>query len=83
VTVPGVDGTNDNPYADLWTNLDVGETNFFPGVGPGGVNTIISETSLFAAHLVGPASIPEPGSLMLLGSGVLGLIPLRWRRRRG
>jgi hypothetical protein len=30
MTVPGVDGANDNPLANLWSNLSPAETNFFP-----------------------------------------------------
>jgi hypothetical protein len=32
-------------------------------------------------RLSGPTVIPEPGSLTLLGLGVLGLIGYAWRRR--
>jgi hypothetical protein len=85
ITVPGVDGTNDNKFANLWSNLDFGETNFFPGVGAAGADQTITESTPNGneAHLVRPAAIPEPASLALLGGGLLALVPLRRWRRRG
>jgi hypothetical protein len=95
VTVAGVDGANDNLFANLWSNLDEAgtintvptfdETNFFPGdVSTGGV-TVVQECSPNIpnnCHPVDPSSIPEPASLALFGTGLLALVPLRRRWRR-
>jgi hypothetical protein len=51
----------------------------YAGVLPGGGVTPDSIAYLGTARLAAPAPVPEPGSVLLVGCGVLGLL----RRRRG
>jgi hypothetical protein len=57
------------PSATVHTSLDI---SLFGGVRPTGVATIDHFTLLY--------DNPEPGSLTLLGIGVVGLLGYRWRR---
>jgi hypothetical protein len=66
--------------ADIHTGLPDGEVDFFPCTTPGGgpfVSPCI-ETAPGDAHSVDP-TVPEPGSIILLATGLLGLVILRRR----
>lgn len=88
---PGCDAALVSPFlfANDWTGLDSGETNFFPGDIPPngglpvGVSSVQECNPGVTCHVVDPATVvPEPASLALFGSGFLALVPLRRRRRR-
>jgi hypothetical protein len=61
-----------NPHSSLYSNLEV----FIPVAGsqPWGDGT--------PQTLIGDSPTPEPGSLLLLGTGMLGLAVFVYRRRR-
>jgi len=67
---PGTDQTN---YLDFYTTPATAGLGYAPGFDT------ISIESLAGAPI---APVPVPGSLLLLGSGLLGLIPLRRKFRR-
>ncbi len=56
-------------FADDWTNMEIGD--FLGTPNP------ISGTGEAIAEMGIPAAIPEPGSLLLIGSGLIGLLGLR------
>ncbi|HKN61739.1 MAG TPA: PEP-CTERM sorting domain-containing protein [Candidatus Acidoferrales bacterium] len=59
-----------------------GTVNFTGGIANGGSNWFSLENALTTTSLLpGPGSaVPEPSSMLLLGTGLLGLIRLRARR---
>jgi len=82
MTVPGVDGANDNPLANLWSNLDPLETNFFPVTpvvlnGSGGCAAYViplAPTGLFlqvAIEINPPSVAPVP-----IAPGNRGVFPV-------
>ncbi len=73
------DGTDDNHYVltiDLSHLLADGEYFFHYTYGCG------NDLLMGAGNLVNPNPAPLPSTLLLLGTGVVGLAGLRWRRRR-
>ncbi len=63
----------------------VGVAAFFSTAGPGGVITgaQIPLNGTYTLHVSGNAEvIPEPATLALLGTGLIGLLGYGWRRRR-
>ncbi|MCK9376562.1 MAG: PEP-CTERM sorting domain-containing protein [Syntrophobacterales bacterium] len=73
------DGTDDNHYVvtiDLSNLLDNGDYFFHYTYGCG------NDLLMGSGTLVNPSPIPVPSTLLLLGTGVLGLAGLRWRRRQ-
>jgi hypothetical protein len=75
---PGCSPTPDN-CADLLFDI-AGSTS--PGL-PSGDTAIFGLTEpQFLAQLSAPTSVPEPGSLGVLGTGLFGLAFYRFRRRR-
>jgi len=82
----------------LYPHIDIyPDGGFFAGVAPPGIGappgtpgtpTVIIEVSGLTGkgneekHSVEPATIPEPGSLVLLGLGGVGMIGYAWRRRK-
>ncbi len=68
--------TTDFPgsFAQNWHNLQLGEPDFFGNRSP------INDSGQAIAEIGIPTVIPEPGSLLLIGSGLLGLVGLRRTR---
>jgi hypothetical protein len=57
--------------------------NFYPGVDPvTGGKVLTPEEAALARHGVLPGQVPEPGSLLLFGGGLLALASVRRFRRR-
>ena len=67
------------PYAYIGTNFYNG-----PGTTPGTIdNVTIYDAALDQATMLNHATvIPEPGTLVLLGAGLVGLLCYAWRKRR-
>ncbi len=71
-------------FTNVATNKDSGTVNFTGGIAAnGGVDYFSLEESIniSAPPVIGPVAAPEPASLAVLGSALLGLVALR--RRRG
>lgn len=93
--VMAIGGTQDSGHVDFETNfgsiLGITGTPFaasLTGTIPGGVTGMFEEviiTHTAAGHTSFDASletVPVPPSAILLGSGLLGLVGLGWRRRK-
>jgi hypothetical protein len=64
-----------NQAANLHTNLAAGQHDFYP------ISPIVEMANDMSLHIVDPAAIPEPSSLvLLLAAGLTGAIG--WGRRR-
>jgi PEP-CTERM motif len=73
---PGVTFTN------IAANRRSGTVNFGPLIAPlGGTAWFSLEEPPSLDIIVGPGQVPEPGTLTLLASGLIGIS--RWRRRKG
>jgi hypothetical protein len=72
------DGSAADQAANVHTGLDPLEVDLFPDLS---VTSFLGPSN---GHFVEPAmmSMPEPGTLLLIGTGLLGLAGPRYRRRR-
>jgi hypothetical protein len=66
------DGEVDGADVDIW-KLKVGSSLGLFGLSTGGTGLSIGGTGL--------SIVPEPGTLILLGTGLLGLLCYAWRKR--
>jgi len=73
VIVTGNDTLPSEQLANLHTVLDPNEVDFF--VTP----PLIEQEAGLGQHVVDPAPVPEPGTLILFSTGILGLAILRRR----
>lgn len=64
--------------AVLWDNVD--RVEFASGTGTPGSQFVFDDFRFNNAPI--PSVVPEPASLVLLGSGLLGLAAVQYRRRR-
>ena len=80
-------GGPDTYFTNISPNLENGSVNFINAINPGS-GTTLADTTYFS--LEGPpsainvtvgTSVPEPASLVLLGTGLLGICWLRPRRK--
>jgi len=82
-TVAPTVGSNPLPDTAYWETVNA--SNYSDG-GAGGVGTFRQDTNWSpysgAIEFDGPAATPEPSSLMLLGTGLLGLAIVLMRRTR-
>ena len=77
---------NSPAYITAFTDIvSAGPGDFYTYVSPysfassGGMNPSLDNDFAFAGHF-DPVPTPEPSTLLLLGSGLVGLLGLRWRR---
>jgi photosystem II stability/assembly factor-like uncharacterized protein len=74
-------------FVDTLNGWAVGDAGTIRHTSDGGA-TWTGQTSgtgvplLGVAFVVTPQAVPEPGSVLLLGLGVLGLLGYRWCRRK-
>ena len=61
----------------MWMIVDTDAPSFTPNLV-----TLSSPAGDFTGEALGPAAVPEPGSLTLLALGLTGLLGAGWKRRR-
>jgi hypothetical protein len=80
------DGEVDGTDSDIW-KLKVGSSLGLSGLSTGGTGLSTGGTGLSIGGTglsiggTGLSIVPEPGTLILLGTGLLGLLCYAWRKR--
>jgi hypothetical protein len=76
-----VSGFGNGPSFSTTVTFNQGDIlNFAVGFGSDGA--YFNDSTGISAHL-SPSAVPEPASMVLLGSGLLGTLSSAMRRRRG
>jgi len=68
-----------NPYYYIHTQIDI---NQLTGINDGLINVFYATATCANDFAGGPASVPEPGTMLLLGSGLMGLVGFRKKLKR-